>query len=150
VWTLLHRGSRDDFAASNFRCKCDGHLNTISLIETTKGYIFDGFTPVAWESSTNGTCKPDSTRRSFLFTVKNPRGTEGRQFRLTNSAEAIWCHSPYGPIFGSDHDLILYDGCNSSTSNYTSLGRGYQNDTGLDGETVFTGENLKFSQSVSK
>jgi hypothetical protein len=139
AWTLLYRGSRDGFAASNYHSKCDGYSNTISLIETTKGYIFGGFTPVAWESS-SWIFKPDSTQRSFLFTVKNPRGTEGRKFPLTDSANAIYCYSHYGPIFGNNHDLIVCDGCDSSTSNFITLGGSYQNDTGLDGKTVFTGE----------
>jgi hypothetical protein len=139
AWILLYRGSRDDFAASNFHSKCDSHSNTILLIETTKGYIFGGFTLVSWDSS-SGTYKPDSTQRSFLFTVKNPRGTEGRKFPLTNSANAILCCSSYGPIFGSHWDLVVADKCNSSTLNYTDLGGAYQNDTELDGKTVFTGE----------
>jgi hypothetical protein len=140
AWILLYRGSRDGFAASNFHGKCDGHSNTVSLIETTKGYIFGGFTPVAWESPTSAMYKPDSTQRSFLFTVKNPRGTKGRKFPLTNSAKAICCDSYDGPVFGNGHDLLIYEGCNNSTVNFTSLGGAYENDTGLDGKTVFTGE----------
>jgi hypothetical protein len=63
AWTLLYRGSRDGFAASNFHGKCDGHSNTISLIETTNGYIFGGFTPVAWESPTSWTYKLEEFAR---------------------------------------------------------------------------------------
>jgi fructose-specific component phosphotransferase system IIB-like protein len=43
-------------------------------------------------------------------------------------------------MFGSNYDLIIYDGCNSSTNNCTNLGGAYQNDTRLEGKTVFTGE----------
>jgi hypothetical protein len=140
AWTLLYRGSRDGFAASDFHSKFDGYSNTISPIETTKGYIFGGFTPVVWDSSTGGTWKPDSTQRSFLFTVKNPGGIVGRKFPFIDSAKAIHCHSGSGPIFGSNCDLIVRDECDSSTSNFTHLGGVYQNDTGLDGKAVFTGE----------
>jgi hypothetical protein len=51
-WTLLYRGSQDGFKSSNFHSKCDGHSNTVTVILTTKGFIFGGFTPIAWDSKT--------------------------------------------------------------------------------------------------
>jgi hypothetical protein len=44
-WTLMYRGSRDGFMAANFHGRCDGRPNTLTIIETTKGYIFGGYTP---------------------------------------------------------------------------------------------------------
>jgi len=32
-WTLLYRGSRDGFGASDFHEKCDGHSNTLTLVK---------------------------------------------------------------------------------------------------------------------
>jgi hypothetical protein len=135
---LVYRGSRDGFDASDFHSKCDGCSPTVTLIETTKGYIFGGFTPIAWDSS--GSVKADSSEKSFLFTVKNPRGNEIRQFRLTNPSRAIRCHSSYGPVFGSNWDICVYGGCNANAENYTNLGGAYANDTELDSRQVFTGE----------
>jgi hypothetical protein len=137
-WTLLYRGSRDGFASSNFHGKCDGKSNTVTLIETTKGHIFGGFTPIAWDSS--GGYKADTTRRSFIFTVKNPRGTTERKFPVMNASHAIYSHSSYGPTFGNGNTIYVADGCNGNASSYTNLWVGYQNDTGLDGKQVFTGE----------
>jgi hypothetical protein len=48
---LLYRGSRDGFTRSAFHGKCEKHSNTVTIIETTKGYIFGGFTPLVWDSS---------------------------------------------------------------------------------------------------
>jgi hypothetical protein len=138
LWTLLYRGSRDGFAASNFHSKCDRRSNTVTVIETTKGYVFGGFTPIAWDSSNSG--RLDESHKSFLFTVKNPRGNEIRKFGMNHPSCAIYCRSSYGPIFGSNHDICVCDGCNTSTNNYTNLGGGYSNDTKLDGRQVFTGE----------
>jgi hypothetical protein len=53
-WTLLYRGSRDGFGCSDFHSKCDGHSNTVTVILTTKGFIFGGFTPIAWDSALHG------------------------------------------------------------------------------------------------
>jgi hypothetical protein len=136
-WTLLYRGSRDGFRASNFHSKCDGHSNTVTVILTTKGFIFGGFTPIAWDSSSS--YKADTSQQSFLFSVKNARNSDPRSFPLVNSSSAIYCGSSYGPTFGS-HSLYVADGCNEKANSSTNLGSGYRNDTGLNGTEVFTGE----------
>jgi hypothetical protein len=46
----LWRGGRDDFSASPFHARCDGHANTLTVILDTKANIFGGFTPLVWES----------------------------------------------------------------------------------------------------
>jgi hypothetical protein len=74
-WGLLYRGSRDGFRGASFHSKCDGQSNTVTIIETTKGYKFGGFKPVAWESP--GRYYEDTSGKSFLFTVKSPRGMKG-------------------------------------------------------------------------
>jgi hypothetical protein len=49
-FSLLWRGCRDGFGASQFHGRCDGHGNTLIVILDTEGNIFGGFTPVVWES----------------------------------------------------------------------------------------------------
>jgi hypothetical protein len=138
TWKLLYRGSRDGFLASNFHGKCDGQSNTLTLIETTKGFIFGGFTPLAWDSTTSG-YKSDSSQKSFLFTLKNAGNIEPRKFKLSNMSYAIYSYSGCGPIFGNGHDIYVTDNYNSNNSSYTNLGNGYLNDTGISGNAVFTG-----------
>jgi hypothetical protein len=137
TWKLLYRGSRDGFRASNFHSKCDNETNTLTLIETTKGFIFGGFTPIAWDCS--NTNKPDSSGQSFLFSLKNSRNSEPRKFMLASGANAVYCRSLYGPCFSSNGDIGVFDNCNTSTSNCTNFGSSYVNDTGIDGKLVFTG-----------
>jgi hypothetical protein len=110
----------------------------LTLIETTKGFIFGGFTPIAWDSSGNE--KPDNSGKSFLFSLKNPRNSEPRKFMLMNGKNAICCHSSFGPWFAGNSDMVVYDNCNTANNNYTNLGGSYVNDTGIDGRLVFTGE----------
>jgi hypothetical protein len=106
VWKLLYRGSRDGFGASNFHEKCDNESNTLTLIETTKGFIFDGFTPLVWDSTTNG-YKSDNAQKSFVFTLKNAGNIQPRTFKLLNGSYAIFCYSPCGPTFGSGIIFVL-------------------------------------------
>jgi hypothetical protein len=138
TWKLIYRGSRDGFHASDFHSKCDKESNTVTLIETTKGFIFGGFTPIAWDSSND--YKSDSSGKSFLFTLKNPHNISPRKFKLLNASTAIWSGSGYGPIFGNGHDICVYDKFNTNASHYTNVGTGYVNDTGIDGKQVLTGE----------
>jgi hypothetical protein len=139
VWKLLYRGSRDGFGASNFHGKCDNESNTLTLIETTKGFIFGGFIPLVWNSTTNG-YKSDSSQKSFVFTLKNARNIQPRTFKLVNGSNAINCSSNHGPIFGGGCDILVAGNCNANTNSSTNLGGGYVNDTGITGIAVFTGE----------
>jgi hypothetical protein len=126
----LWRGSRDGFGAMDFHGRCDGHANTLTLIEDTGGNIFGGFTPAEWDS--NGKSKADPSLTSFLFTLKNPHNFPARKFALTN---AIHCNASCSPYFG---DIAVCDNCKANT-NWADLGRSYANDTGLDEKTFFTG-----------
>jgi hypothetical protein len=137
-WRLLYRGTRDGFGASDFHSKCDQQSNTVTIILTTGGYIFGGFTPLAWDSS--GGDKADNTGKSFLFSLKNPPNTDPKIFPLSIASQAIYCNASYGPTFGNGFDIHVGDNCDQNTSNWTNLGNGYTNDTGLDDQQVFTGE----------
>jgi hypothetical protein len=148
-WELLWRGSRDGFRGRDFHRRCDGHANTLTLIVTAAsrkdvgGFVFGGFTPLKWDSTSRDSeweckCKSDDSLRSFLFTLKNPRNIPARKFALEaeEKEKAIRCDSGWGPYFGG---MAVSDNCNANTDSYTQLGIAYTNDTGLDGETVFTG-----------
>jgi hypothetical protein len=146
-FTLLWRGSRDGFGARDFHGRCDGHANTLVLILDMEGNIFGGFTPVEWESrewngkyrSENSCTKADPSLKSFLFTLKNPHNIPARKFALKadKKDEAIYCWSLLGPDF---RDIGVSGNCNANTNSYTyHFGRSYANDTGLDGNTFFTG-----------
>jgi hypothetical protein len=145
-FTLLWRGSRDGFGASDFHNRCNGHPNTLTAILDTRGNIFGGFTPLEWESSKKRWLrdnepffKADPSLKSFLFTLKNPHNIPARRFALKAERKdrAISCNSECGPGFW---DIGVRDNCNANTDSYTQLfGIVYTNDTGLDAKTVFTG-----------
>jgi hypothetical protein len=42
-WSLLYRGTRDGFGAKVFHAKCDGHANTLTILEAKRSsFIFGG------------------------------------------------------------------------------------------------------------
>jgi hypothetical protein len=138
-FTLLWRGSRDGCSVGEFHSRCDGHANTLTVILDTKGNIFGGFTPLEWESHTKERySKADASLKSFVFTLKNPHNFPARRFALKveKKGGAIYCNSERGPHFS---DICVKDNCNANINSYTHLDNSYTNDTGLDGNTFFTG-----------
>jgi hypothetical protein len=135
--SLLWRGSRDGFKATEFHRRCDGHANTLTVILDTKRNIFGGFTPVKWESKDGW--NPDNSLKSFLFTLKNPHSIPARRFALNPEKKdwAIMCYSNHGPSFG--YDVGVSDNCSANTNNWIYLGNNYINDTGREARLVFTG-----------
>jgi hypothetical protein len=106
-FVLLWRGSEHGFAGANFHQRCNGHANTLTLVEDMDGDVFGGFTPVAWESREDAAhlmrYKADSSDpvRSFLFTVRNPGRVAPCKFPLRTDSRnhAIYCGRG-GPEFG--------------------------------------------------
>jgi hypothetical protein len=134
--TLLYRGSRDGFQSSSFHSRCDGKPFTITIIETTKGFIFGGYTPIAWSSI--GSYASDDSLTSFIFTLKNGHNTIPMQFPLKSDCKqcAIRCGADRGPTFGGGFDFYV----DFSSKTYTNFGHSYDNTTGYDGRTFFAGE----------
>jgi hypothetical protein len=89
---------------------------------------------VEWDSKTGD--KGDPSLKSFLFTLKNPHNVPARRFALKAENRAICCHSDCGPHFW---DIRVFDNRNANTASNSLLGRSYTNDTGLNGNTFFTG-----------
>ena len=96
---LLFRKSRDDSKPEDFHNKCDNKGNTITIIETTKGYIFGGYTELQWDQS-NSFKKDKST---FIFSLNNKT-----KYLPRNNNDSIYCGSNYGSVFGcSQADIAL-------------------------------------------
>eukprot|EP00957_Ditylum_brightwellii_P000029 1986-Ditylum_brightwellii.AAC.1 len=48
--TLLYRASRDGWEASDFHEKCNNQGPTLTVIQSTEGYIFGGFCDISWSN----------------------------------------------------------------------------------------------------
>jgi hypothetical protein len=143
---LLWRGSEHGFSGPEFHRRCDGHPNTITLVADVAGNVFGGFTPVPWESlepsDLEQTYKPDPSGRSFLFTVRNPKGIRPRIFPLRPEERhhAIYCGPTKGPEFGAGMagygDLAIRSDADRSETSSTALGYSY---AGVDDPQILTG-----------
>ena len=85
---LLYRGTRDGFKASDFHGHCDGKEGgTLTIIKTTKGNVFGGFTNVPWTSQ-NGVYREDGN--ASLFSLSGPCGTEKYPIKQEGKGKAVW------------------------------------------------------------
>jgi hypothetical protein len=136
---LIYRGSEHGFQAADFHRTCDGHWNTVCLIRSASGFIFGGYTPLAWNST--GQWGNDQKGKGFLFTIKNPHNIPARIFPLNRDhrAYAIYGHGSYGPVFGSGNDLMLASAYNLTNGCNANVGVSYVNDTGIDPSLVLAG-----------
>jgi hypothetical protein len=131
---LLYRGSRDGFRSEDFHSRCDNKGGTVTIVETTTGFIFGGYTPLSWNSS--GNWRQDDSLKSFLFSLKNSMNTEPKRFPLKsgNKQHAIYCGPGSGPAFGGAHDLYLI--ANSNTNSLSASGLHSYDKSGYDGTSL--------------
>jgi len=114
--TLLYRGSRDGFSATNFHSRCDGKGNTFTVIKAQGApNIFGGYTGEAWRSA-SGTY---SSARCWLYSLANRAGRVYKLESLSSTSSNVYHNSSYGPTWGGGHDLHV-NGSMRSTSNYCS------------------------------
>jgi hypothetical protein len=104
--TLLYSGSVHGFEITKFHSLCDNKGPTLSIIKTTSGHTFGGYTKTSWESPNSGIWKHDTS--SFLFSVDKLA-----KYPITKDYDkAICCNSSWGPIFGTGNSIAIYDKSN--------------------------------------
>ena len=118
---LLYRASRDGFKASSFHAKCDNKPSTLTIIKTTKGYVFGGYTAVAWHNVES--YQSDST--AFIFSLVNMHSKPCLIPVKDHEEYSIYSDADYGPTFGSGYDLHVANDSNKTTDSYTDLGFSY-------------------------
>ena len=93
---LIFRMSRDGSLPIDFHKLCDNKGPTLTLIETSDGYKFGGYTPINWDDSG---VKFDN--ETFIFSLnKMKKYTKRKDTRTLN------CSKYFGPIFGDDDFYI--------------------------------------------
>ena len=101
--SLIYQASRDGFKAKDFHLKCDGYLNTLTVIKASNGNIFGGFTTVDWGTPQSNNYyyyssyfKSDSN--AFLFSLVNKYNIS---LLINNSdpTNAVYAHYDSGPRY---------------------------------------------------
>ena len=134
-WNLLYQATQDGFKASDFHSKCDNVINTLTVIKSTNGFIFGGFTTQTWTPTES--FKSDSF--AFLFSLVNIYKTP-LKLNISIPNNAITASSLRGPAFGNGYDLVVEDQSNLPNSrSFAHLGYTY------DSPIISTEYNLSVS-----
>ena len=106
---LIYRASRDGDNSKCFHNMCDGKNNTLTIIKTSVGKRFGGFTQAEW-SSEEGYINDEKT---FLFSFDDK---EFYFIKKEQTEYAIFCNRNYGPSFGKGPDLYISSNCRNNSS----------------------------------
>ena len=108
----IYDAATDGWGAQDFHRRSDKKGWTLTIVETTKDFIFGGFTTAEWESRWFFVhLKP--CPHSFLFSVN-----EGSKYPMTRGGtDAIVCWSSYCAVFGN-WELLISSDSNSNTGSW--------------------------------
>ena len=121
---LLYRNSRDGNSAQSFHKHCNGHTNTLTLVQSNYGHIFGGFTSKDWGLKINGYIEDDT---AFLYLIKSKFNHEPKIYQtLKGNIYSVYIHPTNGPTWGGGHALVLQS--TYTNGPYSNLGwnNGYE------------------------
>lgn len=96
---LIYKATPEENTRDDFHRKCDNKGATLTIIETTKGRRFGGYTSVCWDSSSGW--KDD--KEAFLFSLDNDKKYDVIQSKNYK----VYSGSGYGPWFGDCGNIGL-------------------------------------------
>ena len=134
---LLYRASRDGWDSTQFHAHCDAQGPTVTVIQSTGGYVFGGYADQPWSSDGNFI----SSTGAFLFALHCHSGLPPTKMPLIpgRHGTALYGHSSCGPRFGSN-DLHVGSNANAGAGSGYNLGNFYVCPPGQEGNTFLTGE----------
>lgn len=135
-WRLVYKGTRDGFTSTDFYRCCDKKGPTMTVIQSTSGHLFGGYTSANWETHDNWEWSTDHD--AFLFTLINPHEILPTKYEINATGRnAIGCKSSMGPSFGL-WDICVYSNSNENARSYVTFPSDYVDSTGR-GRLTFTG-----------
>ena len=90
----LYNAKRDGDSLAMFHIKCDGHVNTLSVIRTMSEKIFWGLTRLAWQNK--------------FKELEDDKAFYRIYYRNINIKTEIFRNSLYCPVFERDKNRFSY------------------------------------------
>ena len=100
---LLYDAKKDGGLCTVFHQLCDNKGPTLIIIKTNDGKRIGGFTFKDWNKSTNDFI---SDNKAFIFDL-----AKNQRYNVVSADKAIYSGADYGPIFGANHDIVIYKNC---------------------------------------
>lgn len=109
IFNLVYRASRDGADAQSYHTKCDGKVNTITVVQTAKGSKFGGYTETQIQDGNIGYKDPNS----FIFSLNKMKIYDN----MNKDNNVIRHYRDSGPIFVGG--FVIFDSkFNDNNSNY--------------------------------
>jgi hypothetical protein len=142
-WELIYKASRDGYEAKYFHAKCNGKGPTMTIFQSTKKFLFGGYTKVPWASAVN--VKGDAD--AFLFTLTNPHDIPPTKYSIhpNRKNDAIYHFEHHGPCFGkygATCDVCVSNFPQATSHENTISFPGAYVDTTGKGKETFTGSGV--------
>ena len=109
--------------ASDFHRQCNGIANTVTLIKTTNGNLFGGYTALPWDSSNTYKVYKNALIYSLVNKKKQPFIAKSNR----NPTGSIYCSVSNVPVFGNSngYDLKIVSDSNSNTNDLNEINNTY-------------------------
>ena len=118
TFKLLYRATKDGNSPESFHQKCDNIKGTLTIMKTSKGMRFGGYTECTWNADPKGgQNKKDNNGIGFCYSLD--------LFKIYNNTKeansTIRCYEKEGPDFygGDCYMFDIYFPINSNTGIYT-------------------------------
>jgi len=139
---LVYRGTLDGFSATDFHRECDGIAKTVTIVKTTNGNIFGGYTEKPCFSNWEGNNVID--KNAFIFSLVNERNKPFIANAKSNGS--VWSHREWGPCFGYNGiDLKIASNSNINTDSSSTFGHSYEHQDYIyktyEAKTILAGSN---------
>ena len=122
---LLYKASKNGDSYKDFYKFCGNKGPTVTIILTTKGLRFGGFTKLSWKKPKNG---PDNSKYyedkdAFIFSLDKKKKYLLKVDKI-NYAVCMW--SDQGPSFGDGNDLQISNNCLHNNNSYNNCPSSFQ------------------------
>ena len=111
IYNQIYKATRDGGTGKNFHSHCDNKGPTLTLINSTNGYIFGGFISISWEGPENWTYKSNDDS-AFIFSIDNKI-----KYPIQDKSSVIYNQINYGPDFGSNDIYLCEENFLNNNSN---------------------------------
>ena len=111
IYSQIYKATRDGGTGKDFHRYCDNKKATLTLIESTNGYIFGGYITIPWDSTSSWEYRANDNE-AFIFSITN-----NLKYPIKNKNKVIYNHKDYGPDFGMNNiyiDKEFFNGSNQS------------------------------------
>ena len=145
TYKLLYRATKDGNNMQIFHNKCDNIMGTLTIIKTTKGMRFGGYTEQIWnDDNKKGVQRKDGKNVCFCFSLDLFKIYNFDYYNNKND-HSIHGYYNYGPFFCCSYEVFKIKNNNGFLCGYTSYTTGVNSFGKFENDYEISGGQKDFS-----